>query len=82
MLSLYAALSGDIYCDDNVAVEIVADTVVEDGVVVRPGPVAVVDHVGAGDELALTGHVDLLDRGGRRLEARHERPRARQGHRE
>ena len=33
LLSLYEALSGDIYCDDNVAVEIVADTVVEDGVV-------------------------------------------------
>lgn len=33
LLSLYEALSGDIYCDDNVAVEIVVDTVVEDGVV-------------------------------------------------
>lgn len=53
MLSLYEALRGDIYCDDNVAVEIVADTVAEDGVVAFLDTVVEVDGIDNNDDAGI-----------------------------
>lgn len=53
LLSLYEALSGDIYCDDNVAVEIVADTVVEDGVVAILDTDVEVDGIDNNDDVGI-----------------------------